>query len=166
MTESEVRAVAIFFFYALPHELLALEATDKAILRIKGRMAKEPSEISWVHIVRETSHLAESYILKYKKKREKLEEHHFNVNYEKLKDPLSSRTQISFGPWRQFIREEDSRDLFLLIWAHVLEVKTEYIALALNMSHGTVIHRLSKMIQRLGKALVPGSQNEGVGADA
>ena len=43
MTESEVRAVAIFFFYALPHELLALEATDKAILRIKGRMAKEPS---------------------------------------------------------------------------------------------------------------------------
>lgn len=156
MTETHVRAIAIFFYYALPHELLALEATDKAISKVKRAISRDPEEKIWIIIVRVCNALALSYLTKYRKKQEGLSQHSFSEKYENIKEPLIKQSQLSFGPWRQFVREQDPENLFPVIWVHLLEVRTEYVALASNLTHGTLVYRLAQLVGNLGDALVPG----------
>lgn len=158
MNEAHVRAIAVFFYYALPHELLALEATDKAVAKLKKAVKREPNEDIWVLLIRISNAIAFSYLAKYRKKRERLEQHSFSDKYEKIKEPLIKQSQLSFGPWRQFVREQEPESLFSLIWVHVLELKTEHVALASSVTHGTLVYRLSQLVGDLGVALIPGNK--------
>lgn len=164
MQEVHVRAISVFFHYALPHELLALEATDKAIASLKSqfRDGAKDDEL-WVNLIKTCNRIARLYLKKYRKKRSGLESHHFHPKYESLKSPLIKQSQLSLGPWRQFVREKEVEELLMLIWVHIVELRSEYVALASKVTHGTLVHRLSQMINSLGDALVPGNRETNPG---
>lgn len=156
MTENQVRAVAVFFYYVLPHELLALEACDKALVQIKKKQASkaEPDE---VNIVSCCNQIAKDYLKKYGAGSGNLSQHNFSADLEKMSQAILQASTLSLGPWRQMLRENKTEDVFLLLWAHVLEFPIEAIAIATGHTRGTVLHRVAKIVDQLGSYLQPGA---------
>lgn len=163
MTEAQVRAIAVFFYYVLPHELLAMEATDRAIKELKSK-AKKSEEIFEVLLIKTCSNIARKKRKEYLSEAKDLVQHNFPKAYDNIKEPLIRPSALSVAAWRQILRDEDHESLYLLVWAHVLEFPIDYIVLASNCSHGTVMHRLSQSLNLLGSYLQPGSQAWGPNA--
>ena len=163
MTEAQVRAIAVFFYYVLPHELLAMEATDKAIKELKAKK-KKSEEIFEVLLIKTCNTIARKKRKEYLSESKDLAQHNFPKAYDKIKEPLIKPSTLSVAAWRQILRDEGHESLYLLVWAHVLEFPIDYIVLASECSHGTVMHRLSQSLNLLGSYLQPGGQSWGTNA--
>ncbi len=154
MIDTEVHAVAKFFFLTLKDHRIAHEATRRSLLRL-NKIQKNTKD--------QTDNLIEVVFTTYRywklfyKPKNKLP---FFSSSEKVTDEAISQENKFFLPkefsvsaWNQFMKESKEDELLLVTWSKVLSISDEDIARGLGLSEGTVRYRVANGLKKLGKSL-------------
>jgi len=148
MNEAQVRTVALFFFLAFLEEQVATVATTKAIGKL-NRGASITDKFTNVN-----SAIVYYCYLYWKKMRKK--QKHVNIGVEKMFEIPGS---LDLEPWKQLQKETIPEEYIATIWSMVMGFSDEQIAEGLSVSVGTVQHRVSLSIRRLGHILEAGKRH-------
>lgn len=60
---------------------------------------------------------------------------------------------VELSPWRDFVRSTPADEILIVIWNHILKIPLNVISKSLGISEGTLNHRLSRSIKKLGAKL-------------
>lgn len=60
---------------------------------------------------------------------------------------------VELSPWRDFVRSTPADEILIVIWNHILKIPLASISKSLAISEGTLNHRLSRSIKKLGAKL-------------
>lgn len=140
MGESEVKSIALFFFFAFLDDRRALEASTQAITLATEKKKKNPQSDNQVLIVTASFSI-------WKKHHLKLNRGTPNISTEAgwMMPP-----DLDLGPWREFQKLATQDELLAVIWAKVLGISEKNIAQGLGISEGTVRYRLGRALRKLG----------------
>lgn len=140
MTESSLRSISLFFFFAALEERYVVSASQQAARAFKHALATEPDQTESVHLVRSTFEAWER--IRHVAGRTTL---HF------LPGPRwSLPRKTSLGPWREFHKHATDDELPIMIWCQILGLSERDVAAALELPEGTVRHRLGRALRKLG----------------
>ena len=140
MGESEVRSIALFFFFAFLDDLRAIEGSAQAISALEIKKKKNPASASAVLIVMSTFAVWSKHHLKLNRG---------NPNFTN-EAGWNIPTDIDLGPWREFQKLATQDELLSVIWSKILGFSETDIAQALGISEGTVRYRLGRALRKLG----------------
>ena len=144
MSEQQLRAVALFFAFALPEERIAMQAAEKAVTEIKSEITKsnaKSDESKNVLIVRACRNSFQ---------RSKKQIQRRNPRFQFGKSVLfPDHTDPS--PWIRFQAEAGDDELLAVILNKILKIPEVEIAQGLDISDGTVRYRVSRAVRRLGR---------------
>lgn len=157
MTDNNIRAVALFFYYTMPNELLALHATDLAVKKIKP-LASQANDSLNPEIVDICTDIASDILKKYKANDKKVTQLQIPKRYENLGNPWVIPTNLSLSPWKEFINITESENLQLLVWTHLLKIEELLVAKKYGISVGTLRYRVSNSLKALGHCVVPSNR--------
>ena len=130
----------LFFFFTINDEFVALKAAQKTIYQSKKNKNKITPADAILNMYK--------YWNKFKKK---------NLSE---KASLSHETSwklpedVDLGLWRQFLRESNSEEFLVVLWAKILKFSEQHIADGIGVSVGTVRHRLNRGLKFLGSLRV------------
>ncbi len=140
MTEDDVRAIALFFYFAFLDDQKAIEASSKALEICRGRLKKSPDIRPAVLIVSSTKIVWEKYQGRIKRGRP-------NTSFE---SGWLIPENVDFGPWREFQKLSSEDELLTTIWSKILRFKDEEISEGLGITQGTIRFRLGRALRKLG----------------
>lgn len=148
MSDQQVQALLTFFQFALLNQVQAEEAAHEAYLRIshlsKSKSVQKnqtPFEVLFV----QTTQKVYSNLQKKPWRRK---------SREVVQSTLSLGEDGSdLSPWRDFFKNATSDEVTILIWALILKLPIEHIATALDLTPGTLQHRLSRGVRKLSLKL-------------
>jgi len=140
MGESEVRSIALFFFFAFLDDRRALEASTQAISLFNDKKKKNPQFNNNELIVMSTFSV-------WTKNHLKLNRGNPNISTDA---GWMIPTDLDLGPWREFQKLATQDELLAVIWSKVLEIQDHDIAQGLGISEGTVRYRLGRALRKLG----------------
>jgi hypothetical protein len=145
MTDAEVRAIALFFFFALLDEKKAIEAASIASDHCAKLMRNKKSASASQAIVISCFHT-------WKKLRR-----HLHRGRPTLAHELGWLTfqEANLGPWKEFQKTSPEDELITMIWSRVLKIPDRDIASALDLPEGTIRYRVGKALKRIGKSVQP-----------
>lgn len=143
--EAQIRSVALFFFFALPNESSAKQASVRTLRICQRKIKKEQLESSAV--VSLLIHHTYRQWRKAWKRREKVSQ---GISYEA---GWIIPEAIEIGAWRQFQKDGEPEELLAVIWSKILGFTDEDIALGLGLTVGTVRHRVGRGLRHLGALL-------------
>ncbi len=141
--DSEIRALALFFFFASLDDTRAKEAASKAADEFERLVRRNP-EIERVAAVV----LASSKV--------------WNQNRGKFP---RGRPQYStdsgwllpvepdLGHWKEFQKTAPEDELLAVIWVHILGYKEDQVSRALGLTGGTLRYRVGRGLRKLGNVL-------------
>lgn len=140
MGESEVKSIALFFFFAFLDDRRALEASTQAISLCSDKKKKNPQFNNNVLIVMSTFSVWTKHHLK-------LNRGNPNISTDAgwMMPP-----DLDLGPWREFQKLATQDELLAVIWSKILEIPEKDIAQGLGISEGTVRYRLGRALRKLG----------------
>lgn len=139
MTDSSLRSISLFFFFAALEERLVVSASQQAVRALRGPMdgASEPDN---VRLVRVTSGIWGQI---------KQQVNRGAVHF--LPGPQwSLPKQVSMGAWQEFHKHATEDELPILIWCQILGIPERDVAVGMNLPEGTVRHRLGRALRKLG----------------
>lgn len=141
MTDSSLRSISLFFFFAALEERLVVTASQQAVRSLRqGTSAQPTAEVDSVRLVRVTAEIWEE--IRHQVNRGSL---HF------LPGPnWTFPKQVSLGPWREFHKHATEDELPILIWCKILGIHERDVAQGMNLPEGTVRHRLGRALRKLG----------------
>lgn len=145
MTQSDLRSVALFFFYATLDEKKALEASTKAAELIKKKVSRDPQVKTNVAIVFCTRQIWESNSGRFSRGR---------PNYSSDSGWLLPEG-LDLGPWKEFQKIAQEEEFLCLIWSKILNFSDEDISLGLGISIGTLRYRIGRALRKLGSLTNP-----------
>lgn len=146
ISDAQIRALAVFFYFAFQDERLAELATVRSVVAIKSRAitnTEDPIDLQ-AAIVATTFKV-------------------WNEYKKKIRSTQSSVSQsggwilphnVDLGPWRQFRKEAPDEEFLLMIWSQISKFSDEAISRGLGLTIGTVRHRVGRGLKRLGAAIV------------
>lgn len=140
MNEVEVKAIALFFYFAFLSERRAIDASMEALSLLNEIKSKKPDIKSMVAFVAATDQVWE-------KNKTKITRGRINVA-ENTGWILQS--QVELGPWREFQKHATYDELVILIWSKILKISDQEIAEGLSITNGTVRYRLGRALRKLG----------------
>lgn len=140
MGESEVKSIALFFFFAFLDDRRALEASTQAISIWTEKKKKNPQFNNNVLIIMSTFFVWTKHHLK-------LNRGNPNISTDA---GWMIPTDLDLGPWREFQKLATQDELLAVIWSKVLEISEKDIAQGLGVSEGTVRYRLGRALRKLG----------------
>lgn len=140
MTEDDVRAIALFFYFAFLDDQKAIEAASKALDLCRGRMQKSPDVKSSVLIVSATKTIWDKY-------RGRINRGRPNTS---LESGWLLPENVDFGPWREFQKLSTDDELLTTIWSKILRYTDEEISEGLGITQGTIRFRLGRALRKLG----------------
>ena len=140
MGESEVRSIALFFFFAFLDDRRAIDASAQAISALNLKKKKNPSSNSAVLTVMSTFSVWTKQHLKLNRGNP-----NFSAEAGWIIPP-----NFDLGPWREFQKLATQDELLSVIWAKVLGFSETDIAQGLGISEGTVRYRLGRALRKLG----------------
>jgi hypothetical protein len=140
MGESEVRSIALFYFFAFLDDRRALEASTQAISVFNFKKKKNPQFSPSVLTVMSTFSIWSKHHLK-------LNRGNPNISVEA---GWNIPTDLDLGPWREFQKLATQDELLAVIWSKILGLNELDIAQGLGISEGTVRYRLGKALRKLG----------------
>jgi DNA-binding CsgD family transcriptional regulator len=147
------KSIALFFFFALMDEQRAMEATSKAIQNYRARMAKHPETKPAITLVASTADVWRSEGKRIVRGRQNFS---FGAGWD-----LPSG--LDLGPWKEFQKTAQEDEFLALIWSLILKISDEDIAMALNISIGTLRYRIGKALRKLGALTNPVSVKASMG---
>ncbi|MGZ3745064.1 MAG: helix-turn-helix transcriptional regulator [Pseudobdellovibrionaceae bacterium] len=140
MGESEVKSIALFFFFAFLDDRRALDASTQALSLYSTKKKKNPQFNNHVLIVTSTFAV--------------WARHHLKLNRGNPNISTDAGWMIppdlDIGPWREFQKSATQDELLTVIWSKILEIPEGSIAQGLGISEGTVRYRLGRALRKLG----------------
>lgn len=140
MGESEVKAIALFFFFAFLDDRRALEASTQAITLASEKKKKNPQFNNNVLVVMSTFAIWSKYHLK-------LVRGNPNISADA---GWMIPPDLDLGPWREYQKMATQDELLAVIWSKVLDIPDKDIAQGLGVSEGTIRYRLGRALRKLG----------------
>ncbi len=140
MGESEIKSIALFFFFAFLDDRRAVEAATQAIAICSNKKKKNPQFSSEVLIVM-------SCFAVWTKHHLKLNRGNPNITTDA---GWMIPANLDLGPWREFQKLATQDELLAVIWSKILEIPEREIAEGLGISEGTIRYRLGRAIRKLG----------------
>lgn len=142
LKEAQIHSVALFFFYSLMDEQSAFQATVKTIEKCRKRISKGQNLEANINAL-----VIQSMFDVWQSLMNKSTSAHFTGSFEqswKVPD------KIDLGPWQEFRRLAEPDEMLAVIWSKLLTYSDAEIANGLNVSVGTVRHRVSRGLRALG----------------
>jgi hypothetical protein len=140
MSENDIRAIALFFYFALLDERRAVELAMSSLNLCNEKKKRYPELKNSIIIVMATSKIWEN-------NRHKIPRGLPNTSAQSAWK-LPANTDL--GPWREFQKNAEDDELVSVIWSRILKYSDEDIAQGLELTQGTVRYRLAKAIRLLG----------------
>ncbi len=141
MNENDVRAIALFFFYALLDDQKAIEAGARALNLAKDKKRKQPEMANAVALVQSTFEIW---------KKEEAEARRMSM-VRSLNPGWSLPDGTDLSPWREFHKQSSSDEIVVVIWSKILGLPDAEIATALELPEGTIRYRVGHALRRLGE---------------
>lgn len=140
MKESDVRAVALFFFFAFLDDKKAVEASTHAIAICREKKKRNPEVSNNVAVVAATQTVWNRYKAKMVRGRP-------NATVE---SGWLVPSDIDLGPWRDFQKNSAQDELLTVIWSKILKYSDQEISEGLGITQGTIRYRLGRSLRKLG----------------
>jgi hypothetical protein len=148
LTEKQIHAmaapVAIFFFYALLDEHLAMKAAERTVARLKGRLHGIPIDDPEAHVA-----ILRACANQFERCKDQISKGKSALTFEsgwKLPD----HTDLAL--WTRFHKNASDEELLALLFSRVMGFSNLEIAHGLGISEGTASYRVGKAIRHLGSA--------------
>lgn len=138
MTDSDIRLMALFFFYAVLDEKKAIEYASKAA---DVFVKKSDNLNSGQKLVESTFAVWNRYKLYLNRSNPAIAVH--------LKAFGLSGVQL--GAWREFYLQAKPEELLSIIWSLILKIDENDIATALGIPAGTLRFRIAKGLRKLNE---------------
>jgi len=140
MGESEVQAIALFFFFAFLDDRRAVDASAQTISICTEKKKKNPA-------LNNHSLLVAATFSVWSRLRAKVQRGNANIS---LEGGWVLPSGLDLGPWREFQKKATQDELLVVIWSKILGVSDKDIAEGLEISEGTVRYRLGRALRKLG----------------
>jgi hypothetical protein len=141
MVAVDVRSIALFFFFALMDEKLALAASIKSVKLYRKQAAKTPEIPSQILLIRAILNV-------WNIERKSLSRGRQTTVFSKL---WAMPPQLDLNPWKEFQKQSPNEELLSILFVTILGFKASDVAQAMNLSEGSIKYRLSKALSRLGE---------------
>ncbi len=140
MSDSDVKAIALFFFFTMLDEKRALLASSQAYELCMNKIDKDEKAPIGELIVKSTYKV-------------------WKHNHSKL---IRGRPQYSLnsgwdlppgldiGVWKDFQKNASEEDLLAIVWSKIINISESEIAMGLGLSAGTIRYRVSHAVRKLG----------------
>jgi hypothetical protein len=145
MSESDIKAIALFFFYALLDDRKALEVAGEALEMARRRLAANTELKNSVAIVAATKQIWEKHSGQFVRGR---------PNYS-LESGWLVPQGLDLGPWKEFQKSAQEDEFLCLIWSKILKISDEDISQGLGISVGTLRYRIGRALRKLGMMANP-----------
>lgn len=140
MNESDIRALALFFYFALLDDRKAIELAITALGICQDQKKRFPQRKNSVILVSATNDVWSEVERKVKR----------GLPNTSIESGWVVPAGVDIGPWREFQKNATSNELQTLIWSRVLKYSDADIALGLGITTGTVRYRLARAFRKLG----------------
>lgn len=141
--DTEVRALALFFFFASLDEIRAREAASKAADEYERLAKRDPSLDPGIGVV-----LASQKVWEQVRTRTARGRPHYTPDSGWL---LPERSDL--GHWKEFQKSAPEDELLAVIWVHILGYSEVKVAAALGLTVGTLRYRVGRGLRKLGNFL-------------
>lgn len=142
MAETDLRSLALFFFFAFLDGRRAIRASTLALSEFEERRRRDPALPAPVAIVMATHQVWGDL------KSERAEPVAAIIDQKGWELPEG----VDLGPWREFRRlNMNSDELPAVIWSRILGFSDATIAAGLGLSEGTVQYRLGKAFRMISE---------------
>ena len=140
MDEIDIRALALFFFFALLDDRKAIECSVQSMTICQDRKKRNPDLKNSVAVVYATSKVWERVNLKFQR----------GLPNSSMESGWLVPVGIDLGPWREFQKNATNDELVSVIWSKILNYSDQDISEALGLTVGTVRYRLARAFRKLG----------------
>jgi len=140
MFESEIKSIALFFFFALLDDKKALVTASRASDIFYLRMKKNPNQSPSVTLVAVTKQLWDKSKGNYFRGRPQYS----------VESGWLMPAGFDLSPWKEFQKTAHEDELLALIWSKVLKISDADISLALGITEGTFRYRVGRALRKLG----------------
>jgi len=144
MTDHEVRALALFFFFASLDEFKAKEAASLAADEYEHRLKRDPQMDPAIGVIASSAKIWNRYRTKISRGRPR-----FTADSGWVLPP-----GIDLGQWKEFQKLAPEDELLAVIWVHILGYTEEHVGQALALTGGTLRYRVGKGLRKLGSFLL------------
>jgi hypothetical protein len=149
MMDEDIRAIALFFYYSLLDDQLALRATAKAIKKLSRRAQRELSPQGETSEVRPLGKDLVRVCFRLWRGLERFAPRGGSGGTPTLHWHLPEN--LDLAPWRQFQREGLSEDMIAVVWSKIIGYPEAIIAQGLDLTPGTVRYRVARGVRQLGQ---------------
>lgn len=140
MTETDVKSIALFFYFAFLDDDKAIEAASQALAFCRARQRKKSKIKNSVLIVVATKTIWHKFKPRISRGR---------PNTTKESGWLLPQG-VELGPWREFQKTASEDELLGVIWSKILQINDDDISEGLGITQGTIRYRIGKALRRLG----------------
>lgn len=143
MTDQQAQALLTFFQFSFLNQVLAEEASQEAYQRLDHLARTRPNESFDVLFVQVTHQVFERY-----------HQAALRGKQATMQSALTAQSRdIDLSPWRDYFKSASPDELIVVVWGLILKLPLASIAKALDLSPGTLQHRLSRAIRKLSMKL-------------
>lgn len=145
MTEKDIKAIALFFYFGFLDDKKAIEAAAQALNICADRLKLNPQADRHRLVVSATQEIWDRYQQKLVRGRPQL-------------SPDSGwlvPEGVDMGPWKEFQKNSTQDELLTVIWSQILGFSDAEISVALGITEGTVRYRLGRALRKLGTIAQP-----------
>jgi DNA-binding CsgD family transcriptional regulator len=140
MSDSDIRALALFFYFALLDDRKAIELAISAVGVCAEKKKRYPNMKSSVAIVTATAKIWDEMYLKIQR----------GLPNTSVESGWVLAPGLDMGPWREFQKNATHDELVCVIWSRILNFSDQDIADGLELTTGTVRYRLARAFRKLG----------------
>lgn len=140
MKDTDIRAVALFFFFVFSDEGVAAEAAAETVRRLRGSELDSEKSLPAARLVTVTREVWR----KYRRRLPRGRAYPVHNRYWALPEG------VEIGPWRDFQKSATDDELLSVVWTKILGISEEDIARGLALSEGTVRYRLGRAFRKIG----------------
>ena len=140
MDEIDIRALALFFFFALLDDRKAIECSVQSMTICQERKKRNPDLKNSVALIYATSKIWDRVHLKFQR----------GLPNSSMESGWLIPSNLDLGPWREFQKNATNDELLTIIWSKILNYSDQDISEALGLTVGTVRYRLARAYRKLG----------------
>lgn len=143
MSEQNLKAIALFFFFAFLDEKIALDASIKITNKFRDRVSKHP-DFSEAQSQTLLVQLTKKYFFQHR---------HRSLRHQTALTGHAGwqvPTTLDLSAWKQFQKESSENDFLAVIWSKILGFSDESISEGLGVTVGTVRYRIGNGLRALG----------------
>ncbi len=140
MDEIDIRALALFFFFALLDDRKAIECSVQAMTICHERKRKNPDLRNSVAVIYATAKIWDRINLRFQR----------GLPNSSMESGWLVPKGVDLGSWREFQKNATNDELLAVIWSKILNYSEQDISEALGLTTGTVRYRLARAYRKLG----------------